>query len=317
MLKEEEFMQEDIMCIPQELLILGGAVQAGLIEALHNKPMTVFQVTDMLGMDERAVWTITEALLTLGYLEKLKEGHLTLSQKAMNLMYNQNDPKYMGFAFMYRYDMLKTWIHIPEVLKSGKPHPYEITPLDHQYFIEAMRYGAGKCAQAIVEFLLKGYPKGIEVLDVGGGPLVFARLFAERGARVTVLDIPSVVAQYKKEASEYNIRMVAGDFIVGLPEGPYDLIYLGNVSHILGEQGNQGLLKRSAMVLAKKGRIAIGDFVRDENPYAAIYAVNMLVNTAQGGTWTFEQYEEWMKSVKLQNITLNKVMDRHIITAEK
>jgi SAM-dependent methyltransferase len=310
-------MKEDIMFIPQELLILGGAVQAGLIEALHTKPMTAYQLTDLMAMDERAVWTITEALVTLGYLEKIKEGHLTLSEKAMNLMYNQNAPEYMGFAFMHRYNMLKTWIHIPEVLKTGKPHPYEVTSLNSQYFIEAMRYGAGKCAQAIVDFLLKGQPKGIEVLDVGGGPLVFAKLFAAKGAKVTVLDVPSVAARYKKEASEYNIRMVAGDFIVGLPEGSYNLIYLGNVCHIIGEQGNRGLLKHSANVLTKDGRIAIGDFVRDENPYAAIFAVNMLVNTAQGGTWTFEQYEDWMKSVNLRNITLNKVLDRHIITAEK
>jgi 2-polyprenyl-3-methyl-5-hydroxy-6-metoxy-1,4-benzoquinol methylase len=48
-------------------------------------------------------------------------------------------------------------------------------------------------ASKIASYCLKGFPTGTEVLDIGGGPLTIARAFAQKGAVVTILDLPEVI----------------------------------------------------------------------------------------------------------------------------
>ena len=59
------------------------------------------------------------------------------------------------------------------------------------------------------------------------------------------------------------------------------------------------------------------DMVRETNPFAAVFGVNMLVNTDNGGTWTLDQYNEWLVSAGFTNVKLNGVADRQIVTAIK
>ena len=55
--------------------------------------------------------------------------------------------------------------------------------------------------------------------------------------------------------------------------------------------------------------------VHGTNPFAAVFGVNMLVNTAKGGTWTLEQYTDWLADAGFQNVRLNEVAGRQIATA--
>src|SRR5215208_2664005 len=132
-------------------------------------------------------------------------------------------------------------------------------------------------------------PKNAHILDVGGGPGTYAEAFAEGGAQVTVFDLPDVVELMKDHLTAAGISAVGGDFNEGLPEGPFDAAYLGSVSHIYGPEENQALLKRVARVLVPGGLIAIRDFVRGQSREAALFAVNMLVNTEYGNTYSEEE----------------------------
>ena len=114
-----------------------------------------------------------------------------------------------------------------------------------------------------------------------------------------------------------NIRLVAGDFNVALPAGPYHLAYLGSVCHIYGEQENRALFRRVAEALAPDGVIAVVDFIRERHPFAAVFAVNMLVNTPAGGTWTMEQYSAWLAAAGFHAPQLSEVAGRQVITARR
>jgi hypothetical protein len=87
---------------------------------------------------------------------------------------------------------------------------------------------------------------------------------------------------------------VGGDFNEGLPEGPFDAAYLGSVSHIYGPKENLALIKRVADSLVPGGLIAIRDFIRGLSKGAALFAVNMLVNTESGDTYSEEEYRSWL-----------------------
>ena len=68
-------------------------------------------------------------------------------------------------------------------------------------------------------------------------------------------------------------------------------------------------------VLVPGVRIAIVDMVRGTNPFASVFGVNMLVYTSNGGTWSLEQYTDWLVGAGFLDMKLNEVAGRQIIIA--
>lgn len=303
--------------LPEEFLIVGAAVETGIFQALKDQEMTLIDLEAATGTDQRALWVVTEALVSMGYLAH-NNGRLKITQACHSVLYNPESPDYLGFAFMHTYNLFHRWLDLPNILKSGKPVQKREDPEEQKYFIEAMSHYAGKDASGIAEYCLQGLNGEAEVLDIGGGPLTIARAFAQRGASVTVLDLPEVVDMMEPEVEPgLKVRMVKGDFTVRLPDGPFDLAYLGNICHIFGEMENRKLFRDVAGKLKEGGRIVINDFIRGTGPDPAIFAVNMLVNTETGGTWTFEQYKTWLEDAGFTVSPYTTVGNDQLIKAHK
>lgn len=302
---------------PLEFLLVGGAVEAGILESLREGPQDAGALASSHGLDVRAVRYVLEALTALGYLEQDERGS-RLSAAAEEVFYRPESDKYEGLAFMHQYQILKSWVRLPEVLVSGRPAVRERNTATNSYFMQAMARGSQGKTGEIARYCLAGLKAGSRVLDVGGGPLNFARAFAALGATVVVLDVPAVVNMMSPAiAPGENIRMVAGDFTKTLPSGPFDLVFLSSVTHIYGAAENRELFGRVAAVLEPGGRIAIADLVRGMTPFAAVFAVNMLVNTEAGGTWTREEYTEWLTGAGLGNVEVADVAGRQVLTANR
>ena len=129
---------------------------------------------------------VVEALAAHGYVTKQGET-VTLSEETRKMIYEPEAPNYLGFSFMHRYNMIRSWVHLPEVLANGKPAPHDHDPENTRYFMEAMRHGSENSALANADFLLTDPVNGVRVLDIGGGPLIYGSAFTARGAKVTVL----------------------------------------------------------------------------------------------------------------------------------
>lgn len=308
---------ESALTVPQELLILSAAVDTGIIENLKDKAMSAAELAEHMGADVRAVWIVTEALEALGYLTK-ENDKLTLSLEAREMFYNSESKAYTGFSFMHRYNVIRSWITLPEVIFTGKPQPKDKQRERTKYFMSAMSLSARQSSRAIAELCLDEKAQGAKVLDVGGGPLTYAKAFASLGAGVTVLDLPEVVEYMSSYLTEKErIEMIPGDFNQGLPPGPFSLVFLGNICHIYGEKENRELFKKAEHVLKPGGKISIVDFVRGTSQTAAIFGVNMLVNTINGGTWTYDEYSEWLGDAGFYDVNLNAVGGRQILLAKK
>ena len=307
----------DALDLPQELLIIGAAVKIGLFDTLKDRTLTLEELSSRTGCDLRALWTLTEALAALKYLD-YEAGKIRITGEAYSMFYDQSNEKYTGFSFMHIYDLISRWLTLPELLRTGRPPPREEHREESRNFISAMTHYAKKSASEVVEYCLRGLPENVRVLDAGGGPLSYAVAFAQKGAVVTVLDLPEVIDMMEPELdAQLPISMVKGDFTVGLPEGPFDLIYLGNICHIYGEKENRKLFRDAAMELQKGGRLVVNDIIRGTGPWAALFAVNMLVNTSSGGTWTYEQYRVWLQDAGFLVSKWEEVGDNQLITATK
>jgi predicted O-methyltransferase YrrM len=174
-------------------------------------------------------------------------------------------------------------------------------------FIAAMQANAAPKADELVGMLdLVGVRT---VLDLGGGSGAYAAAFARRDDQLepTLFDLPDVIevaTRYLQRAGIiHRIRILAGDMLQDPLGGPYDLIWISAIVHMFSPEQNAQLLQRCAEALRPAGQLVIHDFIMDDTrtqpPAGALFALNMLVNTAQGDSYTEREIREWISDAGL------------------
>jgi len=153
----------------------------------------------------------------------------------------------------------------------------------------------------------KGLPaQDARILDVAAGSAVWSIPFAEdlSQARVTALDFAQVLDTTRAYAKRHGVGD-RFDYIEGnlrdvdLGEGRFDLAVLGNIIHSEGEASTRDLFGRLHRSLRASGRVAILDMIPEDDRSGPVFplgfALNMLLHTAEGDTYTFAQISQWLK----------------------
>jgi SAM-dependent methyltransferase len=296
----------------QETIILGCAKQQGILEAVADARHSPNEVAEQLEMNPRAVYALLSALAELGVLAE-EDNHYRIVEEHRGPLLERGHPDYAGGLVVHRFELIRRWARMPEILESGSPIEEDEPapgPEGKETFIYSMRRLAKPGVRVVAELLLSRLPENPHILDVGGGPGTYAEAFAQGGAQVTVFDLPEVVELMKEHLDAAGISAVGGDFNEGLPEGPFDAAYLGSVSHIYGPEENMALMERVADSLAPGGLIAIRDFIRGPSKGAALFGVNMVVNTESGNTYTEEEYRRWLSAAGFEGIEVLSIPDR-------
>jgi hypothetical protein len=120
-----------------------------------------------------------------------------------------------------------------------------------------------------------------------------------------------------------RVKLVAGDFYVDdLPAGA-DFAWVSAICHQHSRRHNRELFANVSQALVPGGRIALRDVVMESDrtePFeGALFAINMLVNTDSGGTFTFEEYAEDLRSAGFENPRLQVKHEamNSVVVAEK
>jgi 2-polyprenyl-3-methyl-5-hydroxy-6-metoxy-1,4-benzoquinol methylase len=304
----------------QEAVVLGCAKQERIIEAVADGNRSADEVASRLRLSPRAIHALLSALAELGILAEEGDKFRLLEEHRGPLL-DRSHPDYAGELVVHRFELIRKWAWMPKILKSGSPIEDEPAqgPEGKETFIYSMRRLAKPGVRAVAALLLSRLPKNAHILDVGGGPGTYAEAFVEGGAQVTVFDLPEVVELMKDRLAAAGISAYGGDFNEGLPEGPFDAAYLGSVSHIYGPEENLSLIKRVAGSLSAGGLVAIRDFVRGLSKGAALFAVNMLVNTESGNTYSEQEYRGWLGAAGFQEVEVLPIpgRDTHFIFARR
>jgi len=145
----------------------------------------------------------------------------------------------------------------------------------------------------------------ISVLDLAAGSGVWSVAIAQQSPqiRVTAVDWPDVIAITKKVTARYGLAdrytFVAGDLHSANFAQGHTIATLGHILHSEGESRSRRLLRKTFEALTPGGTIAIAEILVDTKRRAAvpalIFAVNMLVNSDEGDTFSFEEIRGWLQ----------------------
>lgn len=145
---------------------------------------------------------------------------------------------------------------------------------------------------------------GMRIIDIGAGSAAWSIPFAEAdsGTSVTVVDFESVIAVARHFARACGV-LDQYEFVSGnlhdhdFGEGVYDLAILGHVCHSEGPENTREIFRKVSRALRVGGAMLVVEFVRGGADFrdgmARIFALNMLVNTTMGGTYSKAEYDEW------------------------
>lgn len=289
--------------------ILLTAVEMGVFAALGNGPKTSLEVATELKANERATDRLMNALVALGLL--ITEGGFFINSEEVNEYLVPGKPDYMGAALMHTANMWDSWSTLTDAVKVGTSLLKREGKSRQQWiesFISAMHYNATRRAREVVSIIdLTGLYR---LLDVGGGSGAYSIAFcrAKPDLEAVVFELPDVVPltkQYIEEAGMIErIKVVAGDYLEDELGSGFDMAFLSSVIHSNRPKENQELFNKCWRALSPGGMIAIQDFIMDPNrttpPHGAIFALNMLVATPGGDTYTEEEITEWLRAASFE-----------------
>ncbi|MEN8007411.1 MAG: methyltransferase [Candidatus Krumholzibacteriota bacterium] len=279
--------------------ILVAAVKTGIFEALGDEERTAAEVAAHLDLNARAVDVVMCALAAAEVL--LARGDRFAIDPGARPYLLADSPETLVSIIGHNKSMLKSWVQLEEVLRTGAPAPRaERTAEEMEDFIRGMENVSRRTSSEVADQVdLSG---AVRLLDLGGGPgtaaLTFAR--ANSGLECVVYDLegPLGIAcqQIRQAGLEDRVTTRAGDFLVDdLPEG-FDVVYISNIIHMLRPDETRMLLAKAHRALVPGGRILVKDFFLEDSriapPWTAQFSVNMLVNTKGGKSYTFTEMED-------------------------
>ena len=296
-------------------LIVQAAIDVGVFAALEHGPRTLAELTAETGASARGLRAILDALVGLDLLRKAEGGRYSLAAEAAAFLV-PSSAHYLGGSFRHvSRQLMPGWLRLTESVRSGRPvaaHNGEgAGAAFFSEFVDSLAVTNGPAAAALAEHLAPDGAGEGSALDLGAGSGIWGIALARRmqGLRVTALDWPGVLDTTRRIVARNGLTdrfdFVAGD-LLGAPLGAgHRYVVIGHVLHSLGAAASRKLLARVLAVLRPGGTVAIAEFLvnagRTGPTQPLLFAVNMLLHTTEGDTWSFEEIAAWLGEAGFAN----------------
>jgi precorrin-6B methylase 2 len=294
--------------------VLLSAAQLDLFTLLGGQRLAPEQVARAVGADERGMAILLDTLAAMDLLEK-SEGLFHCPAEVAALL-SASSPDSVLPMVLHAAGLWTRWSDLTAVVQRGREAaaggPSRIDPRQQEHFIHAMHViGRSLAASVVAALELTGRDR---LLDIGGatGTYTEAVLEAHPEMRATLFDLPPVIemARPRLERSGLlpRIDLVAGDFYRDeLPTG-HDVALLSAIIHQNGPDQNLALYRKIHRALRPGGLLVIRDHVMSADhtqpPGGALFAVNMLVGTLAGGTYSFAEIRDDLTAAGFEDVRL-------------
>ena len=303
----QNFMESRIM--------LSGA-ELNLFTILNPAPLSAQEVASRIGADLRALTILLDALSAMGLLVKQKGTYQCAN--SVSAFLSEDAPSSVLPMILHAAHLWQRWSGLTDAVRgtrvSKDAAKSSKSAEDLRAFIGAMDVIATPRTGEIVAAVDPASSKSL--LDVGGasGTYTIAFLQAVPEMKATLFDKPEVVEMARERLSKAGVlnrvTLVPGDFYQDeFPHG-HDLAFVSAIIHQNSPDQNLDLLSKVFRSLNQGGRIIIRDHVMEPNRThpkdGAIFAVNMLLGTPGGSTYTYEEIKSGLSQVGFTDIHLLK-----------
>ena len=265
---------------------------------------TAPEVAARLGTDPRAREMLLNALASLRLLAKHEGVFHNSPAAARHLAAGSRDNAQP--ALLHTAHLWHRWSTLTDAVRAGTAvERAEIAGRGQDWteaFIAAMHRNASERAPLVVRAV--GAENVRRMLDVGGGSGAYSIAFARANSalRADILDLAAVEPIASRHIQEANVadrvHVRAGDLRSDLLGEAYDLVFVSAICHMLSPAENLDLLRRCREALSPGGRVVIQDFILEADKtaprFAALFALNMLVGTRGGSSYSEPEYTAWL-----------------------
>ncbi len=275
------------------------------------------QIGTKIQANARAASMLLNALVALGLLSKSGDDYKNTPESARFFVQGSKDNHRNGL--LHTANIWHRWSTLTDAVRSGTrvPTSRDDTPEWTRNFIAGMERHAKDRAPLVVKALGTSTATSTSnvrrILDLGGGSGAYSIAFAKTSPNVQceILDIPEVVpltneyVRHSGVAAQVSLRtgdMLQDDFGSG-----YDIIMLNAICHMFSEEQNRDIFRRAHQALAPNGRLVVQDFILNPEKtgpqHAALFSLNMLVNTEAGASYSESEYTYWMTAAGFAEVS--------------
>ena len=298
-------------------LIIAAAVSNKVFDSLESGSKTVDQISKETGASARGLRMLMNALVGLELLKKDRHQKYSLTPESAAFLVSNKPGALAGFFRLNVTQLVSKWLQLGDVVRTGRPAQAVNQEGEGTEFFSGlveniipMSYAT---AQTLADHLKLAKAKNeVRVLDLAAGSGIWGIVLAQASARVrvTAVDWAGMIPTTKRITQKFGVgarfKFIEGDLLEADFGSGYDIATLGHILHSEGEERSRQLLKKTFRALKSGGTIAIAEWlVNDERTQPLpplMFAVQMLVNTEKGDTFSFNEIKSWLEEAGFKKV---------------
>ena len=287
----------------EEANIIIAALEFRVFTHLEKKSLSCQTLANKAGLHFEGAEALFNALASLGVIRKVGNSFANTPDGYKHFC--ENSPHFKKGTIFLRKENRDEWSKLTNTIKQGR----NISDLSNEDpgfrepFTYAMHERSSEFSKPLSKIVTRK-PVG-KLIDLGGGPGSYSAeiLKIDKLAQAVLIDRQAslIVAKeiLKKSKVMKRISFVAGD-LFEVPFGNnVDTALYSNILHIYNKAQNTKILKKINKSLKPGGRLILVDYFLKNNliePFrAALFSLTMLLFTATGKTYTFEETKSLLK----------------------
>jgi methylase of polypeptide subunit release factors len=286
-------------------LIIEAAIKHGVFDALNQSPKTAAQIAQKGRATGRGIGS-----------------RYALAPESAAFLVSSRTPYYGEFFRHTTEQLIPKWLQLGEVVRTGKPamavNDGKEGAKFFADFVESLFPLSFPAASVLGEHLQLAKAKApVNVLDIAAGSGVWGIALAKQSPHVhmSAVDWPHVLEVTERVAHQHGLgkrlTKIPGDLLKVNYGNGHHIATLGHILHSEGRERSRKLLKKVYKALSPGGTIAIMEFMVNDDrsgpPMGLLFAVNMLVNTQAGDTFSFKEMSGWLREAGFRNPRLLEV----------
>ncbi|MCA9674891.1 MAG: hypothetical protein KC464_07650, partial [Myxococcales bacterium] len=260
---------------------------------------------------------LLDAVVALGLCSRDGDRYRNTPEAATFLV--PGKPGSLAGALGYNARLFGAWARLAEAVRTDAPIVTTPTYVGKdaagtRAFVEGMHHRALGMAQTLLGAVdLTGRK---HLVDVAGGPGTLSVLLARKHPelRATVLELPGIAAVGRELVAAQGLadRVVHRDadvFVDDLGSG-YDAALVSGLLHREPPDVCRELLRRLHAAVEPGGVVYLIDVMRDDSrvgpPFAALFALNMLLTSERGGCHADVDHAAWLEDVGFGDVAITR-----------